>query len=492
MFLRYTLLVSVGLALVIGCWSGASAQTAPAVSNPFDILLNESANDSNFATGPIQFLGAGSISPSLFPNIYGFAQQCPVGASCPPATNLALLWRPDSIRTQVGDSTVWTGSGAGSLSGSWTLHFSTTTNFAAGTDTVLTTPALGSTGVMPFVSKILISGYGLTPTIGWVLPSTSVEPFGNPLPTINQAKVVVTDITNPVQITNIDPFATGGRTPFGQSFSQADIVYSSLPVSSSTTSVAIPATNDVTGEANFGAPVLQYGHTYGIAVELDNTNGPAIPGCGACNIASASRSFFDYTPINSASVGGAVINLPTNVTPIPTASGTVNPHVYTFNVEGVGPDSVTYIDPIVADAFIYTIGAGDPNFKSVEPVTIVGDGIYILYVWDGTKFVLVDAGFVAGSTFDFTLNGFTNGVSEFEIAGLDPGVDPTDITAFVTGLTFMSPGDFTGTMTAVITQVPEPSALLMFVSGFAMLVLLWQRQRRSASRLPLAAPVSLP
>lgn len=477
--------VLLGTGLFIASWSGVAAQTAPTVSNPIDVLLNESANDSNFATGPIQFLGANLVSPPL-PNIYGFAQQCPVGASCPPATNLALFWRPDSVHTQVGATTIWTGSGAGSLSGGWTLHFSTTTNFAAGTNTLLATPALGTTGVMPFVQSMSITNSGLTPTISWVLPSTSgLDPFGNPLPTITQAKVVVTDITNQVNITNIDPFATAGKTPFGKAFPQADIVYASPAIPSSTTSFAIPATNDATGEANFGAQVLQFGHTYGIAVQLDNTDGPVVPGCGLCNVDSASRSFFDYTPINPASIGlnaSAVINLPSHVTPVPTTSGSVNPNIYSFNVAGVGPTSVTYIDPIVADAFIYTIGTGDPNFKSVEPVTIVGDGIYVLYVWDGTKFVLADAGFAAGSTFDFTLNGFANGVSEFEIAGLDPGVDPTNITAFVTGLTFMSPGDFTGTMTAVITQVPEPSTMLVFGSGLLLLLALRTRQKRPPVR----------
>lgn len=483
MFLRYTLLVSVGLALVIGSWSSATAQTAPTASDPFDVLLNESANDGNFATGPIQLFGLRLVSP-IYPNLYGFAQQCPVGSSCPPAVNDALFWRPDSINTEVAASTVWTGSGTGSLSGSWTLHLSTTPSFTPGTNTLLATTGLGTTGVMPFVSSMSITGGGLTPTVSWVLPSTSgLDPFGNPLPTINQVQISVADITTQVQITNIDPFATKAVVPFGHSFSQADLIYSPRASPASTTSFTLPTTNDVPGEADYGAPVLQYGHKYAISVDLESTNGPSVAGCALCNIISESRSFFDYTPINPVSLGlpeSAVINLPTHMTPIPTTSGTVNPRVYQFGVQNVGSNSVTYIDPIVADAFIYTIGTGDPNFKSVVPVTIVGDGIYVLYVWDGTKFDLVDAAFAAGSTFDFTLNGYANGVSEFEIAGLDPEVDPTDITAFVTGLTFMSAGDFTGTMTAVITQVPEPSTLLIFGSGFAMLLILRRRRNLCA------------
>lgn len=123
--------------------------------------------------------------------------------------------------------------------------------------------------------------------------------------------------------------------------------------------------------------------------------------------------------------------------PIVTTSGAFAGPVYSFNIGSVSPNSVTFIDPLVATGFIYTDGAGNPNFKNVDPVTNVGSGIYDLLVWNGTSFVLVDSTLDAGQTFDFTENGFSNGVSEFEITGIDPSaaLDPTDITAFVTGLT---------------------------------------------------------
>jgi len=61
-------------------------------------------------------------------------------------------------------------------------------------------------------------------------------------------------------------------------------------------------------------------------------------------------------------------------------------------------------------------------------------------------------------TFDFLTNGFASGVSEFEIIGIDPGVNPTDITAFVTGLTFTMDGSFTGTMQPIVEETtPVPS-----------------------------------
>ena len=116
---------------------------------------------------------------------------------------------------------------------------------------------------------------------------------------------------------------------------------------------------------------------------------------------------------------------------------------------------MTYIDPLVATGYVYKIGAGDPNFASVTAVTKIGNGSYQLLVWDGTQFVLRDGALMAGEMFDFLKDGFdANGVSEFEIIGIDPagGLSPTNITAFVTGLTFTAEGSFTGTMQPLVTN----------------------------------------
>jgi hypothetical protein len=66
-------------------------------------------------------------------------------------------------------------------------------------------------------------------------------------------------------------------------------------------------------------------------------------------------------------------------------------------------------------------------------------------------------------------------------------LDPNNVTAFITGLTFISDGDFTGTMTPLITEVsdlaaiPEPTTLLLFGTTLAG-VGLAQWRRRKASR----------
>lgn len=143
---------------------------------------------------------------------------------------------------------------------------------------------------------------------------------------------------------------------------------------------------------------------------------------------------------------------------------------------------MTYIDPVLATGFDYKIGAMDPNFRSVNHVTVVGSGIYSLLAWNGTSFVS-EGTILAGQTFDFTTHGFANGVTEFEITGLNPGVNPTDITAFVTGLTFMSDGTFTGAMQGigVVNTVPEPSTWAMMLLGFAGLGFAFRHSRRKVS-----------
>lgn len=450
-FLFASLLSVVGVATVVRP-EMAEAQVPPTVTNTFATRLQDSANSGNLATGDILVFGAQSVTPSASPPSYGVAFQCPIGSTCTPSTpstytTLALFnpgWAlvPDEWRATTPYSSL--------LTDPWGLKVSSSITMSPAN--VVDTPAVGNVGRMPYVQSMTVQGSGLTPTISWVLPSSPSVPIDN-------ERVIVFNNTTPATGKFVAPH-------YQLTFTHADSVYVSPALASGST---LPTSFQIP------SGVLQNAQTYSIAIELANMRQGAslLPECFNCSMDSESNSFFDFTPINGQTlgIGNAAVNLPINFQPIPTSSGLISDVLYHFNVGDVGPDAQTFIDPLVAIGYIYTTGAGDPNFKSVDAVTDVGDGIYALSVWDGTSWILADSSLAAGDVFDFTANGYSNGVSRFEITGIDPsaGLSPTDITAFVTGLTFMSEGSFTGTMEPIVAEVtvPEPATIALFGIGLA-------------------------
>jgi hypothetical protein len=144
------------------------------------------------------------------------------------------------------------------------------------------------------------------------------------------------------------------------------------------------------------------------------------------DILTRSNSWFDFTP----KLGSTT---PTNIA-LPMVDGATG--VYHFNIGSVGPDFVTYIDPAIAVGYIYDTGVGDPNFASVI-LPDVGGGVFDL------SYLASMVVLHAGVQYFFP----TGGVSEFTVTGIDPSadLDPADTSAFLTGLTFVSNGSFTGT-----------------------------------------------
>jgi len=114
-----------------------------------------------------------------------------------------------------------------------------------------------------------------------------------------------------------------------------------------------------------------------------------------------------------------------------------------------------FLDPPIAVGYSYATGAGDPKFGSVTLPIGVGGNHYTLLV-QGRSFPLT-----AGKRFDFTANGFARGVSSFAVEGISPSaaLSPSNTTAFVTEVTFVSSGKFTGTMTPMLAA-DEIAALL--------------------------------
>jgi hypothetical protein len=155
------------------------------------------------------------------------------------------------------------------------------------------------------------------------------------------------------------------------------------------------------------------------------------------NIAAFSSIYADFRPVPGIP--------PTVQLPVVLANGS-----YQFNFT-VQAGQTYFIDPTVATGYTYRTGAGDPNFASVLLPTIQSALYNLSFLNNGT----LDTELVSGGVPFFFPNG---GVDMFTVTGIDPtlGLDPSNPTAFVTGLTFVSDGQFTGTQTPITIDVAVP------------------------------------
>ena len=77
---------------------------------------------------------------------------------------------------------------------------------------------------------------------------------------------------------------------------------------------------------------------------------------------------------------------------------------------------------------------------------------------------------LAGNQFFFP----DGGVSAFDVLAIEAsaGLDPNNPIGFLTGLTFVTDGSFTGTMTPIsidVAAVPEPETYAMLLAGLGVL-----------------------
>jgi hypothetical protein len=293
-----------------------------------------------------------------------------------------------------------------SLTGPWTLTAQNSGLVSGVADTpsltVLTPPSL--------VKSVVLSGSETAPTITW-----SNQP-GSPATT---QTIYVFD-----------------RSPG----SPSEAIFKGPDLSPGVNTYTIPTTADL-------AP----GGLYSISVQSD------IRSDGLTGILEARSRSFSPAYLATAGIFPTPIVLPSVK---PTLSVYGGP-IFEFDTPVTAGAPIS-IDPPAATGFIYEIGAGDPNFASVELPAVQNPGPYDLYLWNGSKFVF-DTTLEPNIVFEFG----AGGVSEFEVLGIasSVGLDPNSATDFVTTLTFEGSGTFTGTMTPVIS-VPEPSAWAMLLLGF--------------------------
>lgn len=280
------------------------------------------------------------------------------------------------------------------------------------------TQAIGDAALVPLVRNVMLTPDGTTPTLNWDLP-TDISVFDTVqiglFNDVNNFRIPIGE--NGALFRNLDPNAT---------------------------------------EFTFDDGILEENGKYVARVILRKfgPNG---------NTVSRGLSFINFTPTMDGDTQGGVF------LPSVDSSGVFR---FDIDVEELVP---VRLDPFVAVGYEYMIGDGDPNFFSVKLPTIGNDDSFILQFFDGTDFVeqLLEA------EIEFIFP--QGGVDRFTVLGIDPfeGLDPSDVTAFVTEVKFVSSGQFTGSMTPIVVfveEVPEPDVFSIF--GLAVLVVVMRHWRR--------------
>lgn len=230
------------------------------------------------------------------------------------------------------------------------------------------------------------------------------------------------------------------------------------------------------GAGGFGGTPAQAGFDAG-----DNTNAFTLPG----SFTNEVLELQNQTNVSGGENGLWVFAIRGGNVPGETSENPILPVIvddsYTFEFD-VDLNETVFIDPEVAIGYDYAITSNtSPLIASVILPAGFGDDEYELWLWNGTEFEF-SADLNAGSEFDFT-TATPAGVDRFRILGIEAGlnVDPTDPLAFVTGLTFASPGTVSMSQTPIVfntdpaSSVPEPAPFALILVGLT--AIFWRRRK---------------
>lgn len=289
-------------------------------------------------------------------------------------------------------------------------------------ETNILTRAVGDVAALDFVNNISLSPDGVTPTINWALPANTAN--------IDDISIgLFDDVTN-------------ARIPIGPNGSLFQTI------DSDSTSFTFPD------------GILEEGKAYVARIILRDRDQDD-------STISRSLQFVNFTPI----IGdpGPPIFLPT----------VDEQGRFIFNID-VAANVPILIDPFIAIGYDYEIGEGDPNFRSIMVPEVEGDDSFILSFFDGVNDIEIPL--LADVEFLFP----EGGVSAFTILGIDPAamLDPGDVTAFISQVSFVADGRFTGTMTPITLFVPdpvasvsEPATATLFLAGTSLIFAIVRRRR---------------
>lgn len=231
------------------------------------------------------------------------------------------------------------------------------------------------------------------------------------------------------------------------------------------------------GSGGLGGTPAQAGFDAG-----DNTNFLTLPGSLTGNVLNLQNTsnlplpipgIWSYA-IRSGDLPGSTPDNP--LLPVVTEDG----WQFDFNIGDIS-DRI-FVDPEVAIGYDFIVDSG-PNFDEVLLPTGIGDNLYDLWLFNSGLGDYVDTGTDLTGGVPFA---FSPSVDRFRILGIevDAMLDPGDVTAFVTGLSFDGTGPVSLRQVPITTDtdvrsVPEPTTSALIYAGLAGLgFAMRQRKKR--------------